>query len=248
MSWRSGASLALACARAAVAAILSTSASGARPAIVGHPGGVNDTTVDGTRLRELYRDPHPLVVKKSQPRVDDAAAEIIASSPLFVFATTSAEGTDASPRGGPPGFVRVLDESRIGFGDLSGNNRLDSYENLLADPEVGLLFIVPGMEETLRVNGQASLSTDADVLDRTTIDGRRPKLAVVVEVRECFVHCAKALRRAGVWDTSTWPEKGERGSPAKALQTALELDVDPQVIEDDLEAGYEATLWEPGGD
>ena len=216
--------------------------------LLGHPGGVSENTVDGTRLRELYRDPLPIVLQKSVPRVDEAAAEIIAASPLFVFATTSAEGTDASPRGGPPGFVRVLDEGRIGFGDLSGNNRLDSYENLLANPEVGLLFIVPGMEETLRVNGTASLSTDPDVLDRTTIDDRRPKLAVVIDVRECFVHCAKALRRSAVWDPATWPEKEERGWPAKALKTALDLDVDPQLIEDGLEAGYEATLWEPGGD
>jgi PPOX class probable FMN-dependent enzyme len=203
--------------------------------------------VDAEDLRELYREPHPLVLKKQQPKVDEVAATLVAAATLVVFATSGSGGTDASPRGGPPGFVTVLDDGDLAFGDLSGNNRLDSYRNVLENPEVGLLFVVPGMEETLRVNGRAHLSTDDDVLDRTTIDGRRPKVAVVVEVRECFVHCGKALRRAGLWEPSTWPEKASRPSPAAALKVALELDVDPQVIEDDLEAGYQVSLWEPGG-
>src|SRR5689334_14788211 len=148
-------------------------------------------TTEAVELRQLYRPPHEAVLLKSQPGVDAASAAFVAKSPLVVLATTSSEGTDASPRGGPPGFVRILDETHLAFGDLSGNNRLDSYRNIEAHPEMGMLFLVPGVEETLRVNGRARISVDEAVLDATTIDGRRPKVAIVVEVVECFLHCAK---------------------------------------------------------
>jgi PPOX class probable FMN-dependent enzyme len=199
-------------------------------------------------LGALYRPPHEAVVRKQQPRVDEASAAFVAASPLVVLATTSSAGTDASPRGGPPGFVRMLDDTTLAFGDLSGNNRLDSYRNIDAHPEVGMLFLVPGLEETLRVNGRARISVDDDVLDATTIDGRRPKVAVVVDVAECYIHCAKALRRSGVWDTSTWPAPEARPSAAAGFVAHLGLDVEPEVVEADLEAGYRVTLWEPGGD
>ena len=125
--------------------------------------------------------------------------------------------TDASPRGGPPGFVTVLDENHIAFGDLSGNNRLDSDTNIVEHPEVGILFLVPGVGETLRVNGRASVTTDPSVLDRTAIGGVQPKVAVVVAVEKCFIHCAKALRRSGVWDTGTWAAEGARPSAAVVI-------------------------------
>lgn len=104
------------------------------------------------------------------------------------------------------------------------------------------------MEETLRVNGRAALTTDADVLDATTIEGRRPNVAVVVTVTECYVHCAKALRRARVWDAETWPDAGTRPSPGAAFVAHLDLEVSAEVVEADLDAGYRATMWEPGGD
>jgi PPOX class probable FMN-dependent enzyme len=203
---------------------------------------------DRATLRTRYRSPSQLVVDKSIDHVDDAAAGFIARSPLFVLATTGADGTDASPRGGPPGFVRVLDRHRIAFADLSGNNRLDSYSNLVERPSVGLLVIVPGIDETLRVNGDAALTDDSDVAERCAIDGRVPKLAVVVTVAECFIHCAKAFRRGAVWDSTTWPAGDDRPSAAAIINDHLQLGVDPAVIEADLEAGYAATLWRPGGD
>jgi uncharacterized protein len=203
--------------------------------------------VDLAGLRARYRPPHPNVVAKSIDHIDDAAADFIARSPLFVLATSGPDGTDASPRGGRAGFVRVLDERRIAFGDLSGNNRLDSYANLADQPSVGLLFVVPGLDETLRVNGDAWLTDDDDVLDRCRIDDRAPRVAVVVEVRECYLHCAKALRRAAIWVTSTWPAHGERPSAGRILNDHLRLGVEPSVIEAELEAGYAATIWEPGG-
>jgi PPOX class probable FMN-dependent enzyme len=198
-------------------------------------------------LRARYRPPSQLVADKSIDHIDDGAAGFIARSPLFVLATTSAGGTDASPRGGPPGFVRVLDRHRVAFADLSGNNRLDSYTNLLDRPDVGLLFIVPGVDETLRVNGSAWLTDDPDLLERCAIDGRLPKLVVGISVAECFIHCAKALRRATVWDPSTWPAGHDRPSAAAIINDHLQLGLDPAIIEADLEAGYTATLWQPGG-
>lgn len=207
----------------------------------------DDVVTDLDRLRRLYREPHPLVIRKQIDRIDDAARSFIAASPFVVLATASDHGTDASPRGGPPGFVAVLDDKRLALGDLAGNNRLDSHSNLLDKPHVGMLFFVPGVDETLRVNGRAVLTTDPAVLAAVAIDGRAPKVAIGIDVDECFIHCAKAFRRSRLWDPLSWLAPDEQPSAACALRDHLELDVDPEVIAADLEAGYAATMWEPGG-
>jgi PPOX class probable FMN-dependent enzyme len=207
----------------------------------------DDVLADQTALRSQYRDPHPAVLAKVQSDVDAGSASFLAASPFMVVATTAASGTDASPRGGPPGFVRVLDGQHVAWGDLAGNNRLDSHQNIVEHPEVGLLFFVPGVQDMLRINGAASVSIEPSVLDATTVDGVRPKVAVVVEVRECYIHCAKAIRRSGIWDASTWPSVDARPRAAAIVGKHLALDVDPSLIEADLEAGYAVTIWEPGG-
>lgn len=156
-------------------------------------------------LRTLYRQPGRRAATKVTTTVDAASARFIANSPLVLLATADAQGRcDVSPRGGPPGFVTVLDDRHVALPDLSGNNRLDSSTNVVANGQAGLLFIVPGKEETLRINGPAHLSTAAAVLDRTHPDLRRPKMALVVETEELFAHCAKAFRRSGVWDPGSW--------------------------------------------
>jgi len=199
-------------------------------------------------LREHYREPSALVRRKTIHHVDQGARDWVAASPFFVLATTGGSGTDASPRGGPPGFVAVLDEHTVAFGDLAGNNRLDSYTNLVEHPEVGMLFLIPGSEETLRLNGRARVTTDAEVRERCAVDGQVPRVAVVVDVTECFVHCGKAVRRAGLWDSGTWRADDERPSAAALLNDHLELGRDPAEVQANLEAGYRATLWEPGGE
>jgi uncharacterized protein len=171
----------------------------------------------------------------------------VEASPFVVVATNGPAGADASPRGGAPGFVAVLDQARLAMGDLAGNNRLDTHTNLLAHPQVGILFLVPGVDETLRVNGRATLTTDPAVLDAVAVDGRRPPVAIGIDVEECFIHCAKAFRRSALWDPSTWPAPQDRPSAARALRDHVGLDASPEVIEADLEAGYQATMWEPGG-
>jgi uncharacterized protein len=206
-----------------------------------------DAVRDHTALRELYRQPRPLVLDKVIDHVDAAAREFIEASPFAVVATAGRRGTDASPRGGRPGFVTVLDEHRLALGDLAGNNRLDTYGNVLDDPRVALIFFVPGVGETLRVNGRGTLTTAPDVLDRTLVDGRRPRMALGVDVETCFIHCAKAFRRSGLWDPATWLPAEQRPSAACALRDHIGLEASAEQIEADLEAGYEATMWEPGG-
>jgi PPOX class probable FMN-dependent enzyme len=216
------------------------------PTVNGLDDQVNISDVDD--LRSRYHDPMPAVVHKARPVIDPAAAELIALTPLIVIATSSDSGADSSPRGGPPGFVVTLDEHTLAFGDLAGNNRLDSYANIVEHPAVGLLFLVPGLEETLRVNGRARITTDPDVLDRTTVDGRRPKLAMVVDVEECYIHCGKALRRSGLWDPTTWPATDQRPTAGEVIVDQFSLDMDPGTIDADLEVGYRETLWENGGE
>ncbi|MEM7141204.1 MAG: MSMEG_1061 family FMN-dependent PPOX-type flavoprotein [Actinomycetota bacterium] len=210
----------------------------------------NDAITDRAALRTVYREATEGIANKARPTVDAASADFLARSTLMVFATTSDTGTDASPRGGPAGFLKVLDDgTRVAFADLSGNNRLDSFTNILDHPQVGILAIVPGAEETVRINGHASLSLDEGMLDLTAIDGKRPKVAVVVDIDECFMHCGKALRRAGVWQPETWPGNDDVPSAGALINSAYELGGDDAVVElidADLEANYVATLWEPG--
>lgn len=157
------------------------------------------------QLTAMFRAPGGRAVDKELDHVDESMAAFIERSTFLVLATSDGAGAvDASPRGGPPGFVRRLDERHIAIPDLNGNNRLDSYRNLIAHPFAGVLMFVPGKEETLRVNGPAAITTDPGILAGFTTELRTPKLAIVIETGEVFGHCAKALRRAGLWRPEGW--------------------------------------------
>ncbi len=152
------------------------------------------------QLEALYRRPSERAVSKQFSAIDPSMATFIDRCPFVVLATSNGHGSvDASPRGGPPGFVRRLDDGHIAIPDLNGNNRLDSYRNLVEHPYAGVLMIVPGNEETLRINGPAVLTTDPQLLAGFTTDLRTPKMALVIETAEIFGHCAKAFRRAAMW-------------------------------------------------
>jgi len=167
----------------------------------------DDVIGSQSALRTLYRDPSALVQRKKVPRIDDAARRLIAASPFCLIATADADGNcDVSPRGGPPGFVRPLDEHRLAIPDLNGNNLLDSLTNIVANPHVGILFVIPGRDETLRVEGSACLTTDPQILAGWDDELRRPRVAIGVEVNTVFVHCAKSFRRGRVWDAASWAE------------------------------------------
>ncbi|MGB1387200.1 MAG: MSMEG_1061 family FMN-dependent PPOX-type flavoprotein, partial [Ilumatobacteraceae bacterium] len=151
---------------------------------------------DSDALRSLFRSPSQRALDKEIDHIDDAAARMIGASPLFIFATSDGERVDISPRGGTPGFVKIVDERHVAFGDLAGNNRIDSYRNLLQQSSIAMLFMIPGLEETMRVNGTASISTDTEIRNLCTDGDRVPNLAIIVNVNTCFMHCGKALRRS----------------------------------------------------
>jgi hypothetical protein len=152
-------------------------------------------------LRAMHAPPSDLVRRKCIDRLDRNARQFIALSPFLLLGTAGADGrADVSPRGDPPGFVTVLDEKTLLIPERPGNNLLDSLSNIVANPEVGLLFLIPGFDETLRVNGRAELVRDPALLAPLAVAGKPPKLAIRVAVREVYLHCARSFRRARLWD------------------------------------------------
>ena len=162
---------------------------------------------DEAGLRELYRQPAKLVAAKKIDHVDEGAAAFIGTAPFVLLATADEHGRcTVSPKGGPPGFVRVLDEHRLAIPDTAGNNLIDGFRNLVVNPHIGLLFVIPGRDETLRVDGRAWPTTDPALLEACTQGRRAPKVALGVEVRTTFIHCSRSFHRGRVWDADSWAE------------------------------------------
>lgn len=171
-------------------------------------------------LAALYPEPSPLAKAKQIDHLDKHCRRFIELSPFLCLATSNAQGkSDVTPRGDPPGFVKVLDDNTLAIPDRPGNNRIDSLRNLSEQPQVGLLFMIPGIEETLRVNGPATLSQDPALLQSMAVDGKPPKLAIVVRVEEAFLHCAKAFKRSKLWHA-------EAQVPRKTLPSLAQMIVD----------------------
>jgi len=169
-------------------------------------------------LREIVGVPAARAVQKERSTLDQHDRAFIARSPFLLIATAGADGRcDISPRGDASGFVLVLDDRRLVIPDRPGNKRLDGMRNLLTNPHVGLIFLVPGREETLRVNGRAWITRDPELLRRSAVQGRTPLLAIGVEVEQCFLHCAKAFRRSQLWAHEQWPGPGALPSLACVL-------------------------------
>ncbi|MBY0009743.1 pyridoxamine 5'-phosphate oxidase family protein [Paenibacillus typhae] len=159
-------------------------------------------------LRELLGFPGELVQHKVIGIIDEHCRRFIAQSPILMLATSDQEGhADVSPRGDAPGFVLVLDEHRLVIPERPGNRRMDSLINLLSNPRAGLIFMIPGLEETLRVNGRATVIRDEQLLRRMEAHGRTPLVGIMIEVEECYTHCAKAFKRSSLWNPESWPAK-----------------------------------------
>ena len=178
-----------------------------------------DVVATEAGLREIMGEPGTVAVGKQLDRLDRHCRDFVALSPFVLVGTFDSSGRcDVSPRGDAPGFVAVLDDKTLAIPERPGNRRVDSLLNILETGSAGLLFVVPGFEETLRVNGRARVVRDADVLERMMARGKRPPVAIGVEIEECFLHCAKAFKRSELWRADGWPERSAMPSLGRMLR------------------------------
>ncbi len=202
---------------------------------------------DEQAFRALFPPTHDLAITKCLNALDTHAKEYIERSPFLCLGTQDAKGkADVSPRGDPAGFVKILDDQTLAIPDRPGNNRLDSMGNILSNPKVGLLFIVPGFDDTLRVNGHAILTTDPDILQRLAVNDRNPTLAILIKINTVFLHCAKAFRRSKLWDPAQFQNRKEMPSLVKMIldQTSGAPDGEEmQQMDEALEEAYRTTLY-----
>jgi PPOX class probable FMN-dependent enzyme len=194
-------------------------------------------------LRAVYPQPNDLAVRKELSFIDRHAREFIARSPFVVIATSDAGGwPDASPRGDAPGFVEVPDEHRLLLPDRPGNNRLDSFQNLMANPKIALIFLVPRRLETLRVNGTARLLTDPEICQRLSVRGKPARSVVEVTATSVYFQCGKSVVRSGLWQPERWPSIDGMATFAEALADQIE-GVNATAAEENLAAAYRDRLY-----
>lgn len=221
----------------------------------------HDTAVDRDRLRAQLGQPGEAASYKAIRELDANCERILALSPFAVVATAAADGRcDASPRGGPPGFIRVLSPTQIALGELPGNRLFDGAQNLAENPYAALLIMVPGVIETLRIEGPARLSQDEELRRATAIDGRLPWGALVVDVVAAFVHCGKAFKRSRLWEPESWPVRDELPRMGAVLADHMRLpgpedrhaepgpDRTDEQVEAGLEESYTKRLWSPSAE
>jgi PPOX class probable FMN-dependent enzyme len=196
-------------------------------------------------LRALAGEPSELARKKQIDRLDAHCRDYIAHAPFLLIGTADAAGhCDVSPKGDAPGFVHVLDEHHLAIPDRPGNRRFDGLRNILENPHVGLIFLVPRYEETLRVNGRATITRDPELLARMEVAGKRPLLAIGVEVEEVFMHCAKAFKRSNLWQPERWPDISAMQPAACMLfDHAKPADMTVEQIAERLGVAYKTTLY-----
>lgn len=203
---------------------------------------------DEASLRDMFPATHDLAVQKCLHRLDPHAKDFIKRSPFICIGTQSKDGkADVSPRGDPAGFVQILNDETLAIPDRPGNNRLDSLANITTNPSVGLLFIIPGFDDTLRINGQASLTTDPDLLAQMAVQDRQPRLGIIIKIDTVFIHCAKAFRRSKLWDPAQFQDRSEMPSLVKMiLDQTTGAPKDPEAqrkLDEGLENSYKNTLY-----
>jgi PPOX class probable FMN-dependent enzyme len=202
-----------------------------------------DGITDAAALRAHYGAISPLAERKVLDRLDRHCRAFIALSPFLVLASSDgAGGSDASPRGDAPGFVQVLDDTTLLLPDRPGNRRVDSYGNVVANPGVGLLFFVPGVDETLRVNGDARVVADPDLLAGVAAEGRVPRAGLLIAVREAFFHCGKALIRSHLWDASRHVERASFPTLGRIIAEQTRV-MDAPAAEARIAEGYRSGLY-----
>lgn len=205
----------------------------------------SDTAASAPDLRGLYGEPSAMARLKQLDHLDHHCRNFIIHSPFLVIASAGAGGgLDASPRGDAPGFVKVEDERTLLIPDRPGNNRLDTLSNLLTSPEIGLIFFIPGVDETLRVNGRVEMVTDPAVLAIMEAQGKQPKTALRVRVREVFLHCGKALKRSRLWSEDYKVAKGTIPSLGRMIvEQAKPPGVSVEEAEKRVEESYRTRMY-----
>ena len=202
-----------------------------------------DVLGSADELAALYGPPVEAVVSKIIDHLDQHCRDFIARSPFVLVATSDELGScDVSPKGGAPGFVSVLDEQRLAIPDAPGNRLVYSLRNVVASRRAGLLFVIPGMEETLRVNGRAWLTRDPEVLEPLAAGPKPPKVAIGVEVEEAFLHCAKAFKRSALWRPADWPDRAGLASAAQIWRDHMALDMTTEDVQEFVDDDYENNL------
>ena len=178
---------------------------------------------DPAQLRDYYPAPYPAVVRKQIDHIDSYGRRLIALSPFMVLGTRGNGGLDCSPKGGEPGFVWVEDDKTLLLPDRAGNNRLDGLQNILQDPRVGMVFLIPGWQETFRVNGRAVISVDPELCARFMLNNHPAKSVVCVQVEEAFIHCGRAISFADLWNPEIQPDPAQVPSASEVFKAHLAL-------------------------
>jgi hypothetical protein len=211
------------------------------------PAPVLLSDAEARALVGAYPPVSPLAAAKDIGRLDPHLARFIALSPICFVSTASADGKqDVTPRGDPPGAFKTIDEHTLAFPDRPGNNRLDTLRNLVENPEIALVFLLPGTNETARVAGTARLSTDPELLASMAVQGKVPKCAIVISVRQAYLHCAKALLRSRLWSGDYAQPKGTFPSISRMVGDQIGLsEDDKKTAEARTEIAYKEGLWAP---
>ena len=196
-----------------------------------------------SELRKLYPPTVERARLKTQFKLDKHSRDFIARSPFVCLGSSSEKGADVTPRGDQPGFVLVLDDTTLAIPDWPGNNRLDSLSNILLNPRVALLFLIPGVDETLRVSGTAEISTSSELLERWQRNGKMPRTALVVTVGEAFFHCGKALIRSRLWRDDYKIQRSELPAYGEILKDQIVTSETAEEIEVSIQSGYRNKLY-----
>jgi PPOX class probable FMN-dependent enzyme len=202
------------------------------------------TTSD--ELRTIYKTPRPTdaSMRKELRALDGHCRSFIGKSPFVLIGSSDNSGNaDVTPKGDKPGFALVLDDKTIAIPDRPGNNRLDTLENILLNPSVGLLFLIPGMNETLRINGDARITVDADLRERLAVDGKQPQSVVVVSVKAAYMHCAKAFMRSELWKPDSWYDRATLPTLGQILSDQMAHAETVDDFDRSLDEAYSKTLW-----
>ena len=199
------------------------------------------TTV--AELEALYGPAHPRSITKEIPFLNEDYRAFVEAAPLVILATAGEEGLDCSPKGDRPGFVKIIDERTLAIPDRPGNNRIDNLRNIVVDPRVSLLFVIPGVEETLRVNGRAVISNDSDLLAGFAVGGKLPRTVILVTIGSVYFHCSKALVRSSLWDPAKFVERSQLPSTGAMLQRLSAGAVDAAAYDREAPARTQETLY-----